>query len=315
MPLSRDEILLYRKLFRLEVFERNAQGYEDFVDDILKAKYPSYQPVKPRGKLGDRKTDGIVPDLGIYFQVYSPEKPHDKIDDAMKKATASIKEMIDTWKNIPIKEYYFALNDKYNNVYADLIDHLAGLKQNYHLENAGLYLAKDLEDDFLQLPEDKIIAILGTLMNPDNIETIDYGILPEIFKHIMNVPYVYDNSDLNIVKLEDKIKFNNLNTCIEKFIFKGAFQQAIIDEYFHNNSSFTRSEIRNQLNALYIEKRNELTLSGKDDLEDLICLALIRHIAPHNSHTICNKAAEDAAWVIIAYFFETCDIFEKPSNA
>ena len=62
------------------------------------------------------------------------------------------------------------------------------IKEKYNLKESRLYLAKDLEDDFMDLPEDKMIEILGMPINPENIETIDFGVLPEVLRHIMEIP-------------------------------------------------------------------------------------------------------------------------------
>lgn len=315
MPLSRDERYFYRLLFQIAIFRKNGQEYEDLLTKILKGKYTSFQRVKPRGKLGDRKTDGVIPNLGIYFQVYSPEKPENNEQYAIEKAAGSILEISTKWENIPIKEYNFAFNDKYTNAYAVLIDNVAGFKNTYKLDISKLYLARDLEDDFMSLDEDNMTNIFGMPINPKNISTIDYSILSDVLKHIMETVLPHDKGKLHTQEFEDKIIFNNLSEPIANALKHGNYQQALLDNYFKNSSTFTRTDVCNHLNALYIKSRDDFSGKPVSNSADLVCLALIDEITPKYDNKVLIKSALESAWVIISYFFETCDIFEKSSNA
>ncbi|MEI6516587.1 MAG: hypothetical protein WCO77_11460 [bacterium] len=74
--------------FELKVHKSNGQAYEDFFVDIMTRRYPAFKPIKPQGKLGDKKNDGYDKSTGKYYQVYSPEKPSESIAKAIKKARA-----------------------------------------------------------------------------------------------------------------------------------------------------------------------------------------------------------------------------------
>src|ERR1035437_8118365 len=153
---------LARTKFRLEIYESKGKAFQDFFTRVMTKAYPDFHVIKPQGKIGDQKNDGFLSSKGIYYQVYAPETPKEKIADAIKKCEDDLKGLIASWHHeTPIKEFYFAFNDEYRGAYPDLLHAIASMQSDNPTIKVNLFLPKDLEDIFLGLSEEKIQDIIG----------------------------------------------------------------------------------------------------------------------------------------------------------
>lgn len=159
-----------RNMFRLRVHESDGQAYEDLFVKIMQYARPKFRPVKPCGKVGDRKNDGFDSEAGAYFQVYAPEDIRKAPRKALTKLKGDFKGLKAFWDGIyKVKQYFYVVNDKYQGVSPGVEKQIAAIKTKHKLESSGLVLAKDLEDALFGLPANVIIAIVG------HVPSIDAG--------------------------------------------------------------------------------------------------------------------------------------------
>src|SRR4030065_1191851 len=102
-----------RVQFCLKVHEKNATEFQSFFEDIMQNAFQDFKKIRPYGKRGDEGNDGYRPDEGIYYQVYSPEKPNEKESKAARKLKRDFEKLKKTWNKISeVKTFYFVFNDK-----------------------------------------------------------------------------------------------------------------------------------------------------------------------------------------------------------
>src|ERR1035441_10336754 len=89
--LTCEELHYASVMFKLRVHECNGQAYEDLFVSVIGRRYPKFKPVKPHGRVGDRKNDGYVAETGSYFQVFAPEDASQKVTNAVSKAKVDFK--------------------------------------------------------------------------------------------------------------------------------------------------------------------------------------------------------------------------------
>lgn len=160
-----------RNMFHLQVHESDGVRFEDLFSKIMYYKSPGFQQVKPYGNVGDRKNDGFIKDEGIYYQVYAPEDTSKNVLAAVNKVKDDFQGLVKYWNDIcPIKKYYFVLNDKYKGSLPQLHMELINLQRNFNLIDAGVFVAKDLERDLFNLPDDMIRSVVGHLPDIDHEE-------------------------------------------------------------------------------------------------------------------------------------------------
>jgi hypothetical protein len=104
---------------------------------------------------------------------------------------------------------------------------------------------------------------------------------------------------------EKKIVFNKLSEAVASLLRFGDYQKHIIEDYFKLNSDYAKSTLRNIFSILYTEGIN-IASEGKEK-SDLVFFYILNKACPKS-----NKPIQDAALVLMAYYFEYCDIFETP---
>ncbi len=309
--MNRDEKTLARYLFMNKVYSANGQAYEDLFCAVMSKAYKDFIPIKPQGKFGDRKNDGYRQEAGSYYQIYAPEDPKASIHDAIKKAEHDFNGLLTYWHKIsPIKEYYFVLNDKYQGPYPTVEQILVKIKDTNKLKKTGVFLAKHLEDVFFSLEDDVIQSIIGFIPDPNNIAMIDYRSLREVINHILqNRKPTALEASLSVPDFDEKIKFNGLGKRVKLLLDNACYQLGILDEYFYRHGASIKKDLRDRLNETYITSKNKDYGTIPDDMThgDLVFFDILHSLVPKNT-----RAAEDAAIILMAKYFESCDIFEEP---
>ncbi|PHS58476.1 MAG: hypothetical protein COB17_02550 [Sulfurimonas sp.] len=299
--MTTSEKYILRILFKNKIHEANGQKFEDLFSSILDYYEPNFQQIKAWGNIGDRKNDGYVKNKGIYYQVFAPEDIQKSYPDVIKKITTDFNGLTSQWNNI--QEFYFVVNDKYKGVHADSEILLENIKNNNTLKECKFLTSKDLENMLFSLEDDQIFTIAGHIPDPANLKSLDYDILNEIIEHIKNIPLENKKENITVPNWTNKINFNGLGISESTKLLNGYFEQASLEKYLKNNSTFTSSELQNRVNSIYIE------LSKKLDNSIDIFWELVSRLSPRNSADY-----QSSAIVIMAKYFETCDIFEEPQK-
>ena len=297
--LNRDERQIVRTKFLCKILKADAQAYEDIFSQIMSYKYKDFEQIKPWGPIGDRKCDGRIKSQGIYFQVFAPEDIRKSYTDAVNKLETDFNELIKYWPEV--KQYYFVVNDKYKGFNADCISAIERIRAEYRLEEARILGSSWLENMLFELNDDQIIAIVGGIPNPDNIKQLDYSILNDVIEYIKAKPMHNDNQCGTILPdWNDKIRFNDLSRATEIRLNNASLQIECLNVFLSNNGDFVAEEIKQRLFEAYTKEK--MTCSG-----DELFWKLVMKLSPRD-----QMDYQSTVIVIMAKYFETCDIFEEP---
>lgn len=295
------ERTMARHLFQNKIFKSDGQSFEDMFISIMSYAEREFQAIKPWGNIGDRKNDGYIKTTGVFYQVYAPEEIQKSYVKTVLKLNEDFVGLKTQWE--PVNEYYFVINDKYKGVNADCENALQVLKGKYKLNKSAFLTAKDLENILFSLESDQILSVTGHIPNPADIKRIDFSILQEIIAHIMQTP-INKTPETEIV-LPDwdlKIQFNDLSSYVADLLNAGYFQMNSLNEYLKNNSNFLSDSLRDKLAAIYKEEKKKQT---GDDLFWL----MVDRLSPKSEHLY-----QSIVIIVMAKYFETCDIFEEPPS-
>lgn len=308
--LTSNDKYIVRLMLRNKILSAEGSAFESLFSEIMAKHNPNFEQVKPYGNVGDRKNDGFDKTTGEYYQVFAPEnlEKEKTIADAVKKLDEDFKGLYDYWNTLcPIKTYNFVINDKYKGAPQPLHGKILGLGKAYPDICFNIITVNRLEDCFLTLSEDDIVAIVGCLVNPTL--QLDYSALTEVLNHLMNARGHIEKSDLRSVPdFEEKIKFNGINLQVASLIRSASYQVGNLEQYFKSNSEFTRTEIQKRITDCYLNARSAIDPS-EEDYADSVILRMVEDICPDGA-----LAAKNAALILIAYYFESCDIFERPET-
>lgn len=296
-----DQKTIVRQLFQNKIFKSDGQLFEDMFIAIMNYAEEHFQAIKPWGNIGDRKNDGYIRDKGIFYQVYAPEEIEKSYVNAVNKLKTDFDGLKSQWE--PINEFYFVINDKYKGVNADCEKTIKDIKIKNDLVEAGFLTAKDMENLLFSLEDDQILIISGLIPDPSNIKQIDFSILNEVIGYIMKLP-LRKNNEYKVVlpDWDEKILFNNLSIPVSNLLNGGYLQVCSLEEYLDNNSDFLADALRDKVNEVYSEEKE---LFDGDDL----FWSIVERLSPRD-----EQAYQTTVIIIMAKYFETCDIFEDPSQ-
>lgn len=298
--MNSQEKALARKFFKLKIHEANGQKFENIFTAIMNYAESDFQQIKPWGNIGDRKNDGYIKSKGIFFQVFAPEDIHKSQPDVINKLEKDFECLKSQWENI--NEFYFVVNDKYNGVNADCEQKIQQIKTQHKLQNAGFKTSKDLENILFNLQDDQILAITGHLSDPGNIKTLDYSILNEVISHIKGLPLTsISDSSIIVPDWDEKVKFNDLSELPLSYLNHGYLQIGAVESYLKNESNFLADELKEKMYQLYITEKD------KNQIGNDLFWAIVNQASPKSENPY-----QAAVIVIMAKYFETCDIFEEP---
>jgi hypothetical protein len=290
-----------RVLFKLLIYKSDGQAFEDIFTSIMDYAEPDFRQIKPWGNIGDRKNDGYIKSKGIFFQVFAPEEIRVKYTEAVSKLNNDFLGLLSQWS--PVNEFYFVVNDKYNGVSADAEITINQLITKYKLLNGGIIAAKDLENKLFSLADDQIQTITGNIPDPSRIQ-LDFNVLNEVIDYILHLSLTQPlPPDIKMPDWDQKILFNQLSKATALRLNNGFLQVNSLQKYLDNNGNFLADTLRDKMNEIYISEKE---ISSGDEL----FWSIVKKASPRN-----EVSFQSAVIVIMAKYFEACDIFERPEEA
>ena len=308
--MTKEEKFISRLLLKSRFYQSDKQAFEDLFTKIKQCEDSDFKQVKPQGKLGDGKCDGFNALTGEYYQVYAPEELTGNEATMLTKMDSSISGLIEFWeeKDFKISKFYYVVKDDYKNVYPLLHTNAKAIAKKYNIE-CEILICKDLEDIFLKFDEDKMIEILGGIIpDPLNITNVEYGVMQEVIAFLLKskAPKIKEEIPPN-PDFEKKIQFNSLSRAVVAFLNAGQRQNFVINDFFELNSKFIKEELRQIFSQLYQDAK--VVIPESDTKNDEVFQYIADKSSPED-----NFAFHNAVYVLMAYYFEYCDIFETPFN-
>jgi hypothetical protein len=311
-----DERYIARIMFQNKILGKSGSEFETFFTQIMNYAYQDFKQIKPQGRKGDRKNDGYIPSRGAYYQVYAPENPSsaNTPGKAAKKAKEDFNGLIQYWKSLcEPKEYYFVFNDKYHGSYPEIETIMSDLKQAYNLNKCDVLTSSNLENICFSLSdESQIITITGSIPPSNQISLIDYHVLSQIIGYIIEKLQPISVENWEPPEFDGKITYNNLSNAIKSILDCAIYQCGSLEEYFENNSDFVRQDIRDRISKSYEDSVGEFADSNIKNKSDIIFMRIAEKLTPSNITNSSQKLVQDAVFVLMAYYFSSCDIFETP---
>ncbi|HTD05555.1 ABC-three component system protein [Undibacterium sp.] len=317
--MNTQEKVIARLMLKNKVLEADGQQFEDLFVSIMGYARSDFQPIRPQGKIGDRKNDGCEPTVGRYYQVYAPQNASTKESASVKKLEtdfAGLKAYWGSMHSIGIQEFFFVLNDRYKGAFPTTHKALSEIQEKHSLQKADVFLCKDLERVvFEELEDDHIQLVVGFIPDTSMIVKVDYQVLNEVVAHILaNIPNKAVPGKLISPEFETKLTFNELSAAAP-YLKAGSYQSNAVESFFERNVDFARQAVRQSLNDMYMEAGQKgftadpaIGLTAQDQMYFDILSSATPSVGKGQL-----PATQRAVQVLLAYFFESCDIFEEPT--
>ena len=136
-----------------------------------------------------------------------------------------------------------------------------------------------------------------------SLPTITFRELEETLRHIIdNPPLKYDSEDFGLIPIKDKVHKNSLSPQTEQMLKMGMASVSLIDDFLNKNASEDYPE---KLRIFFVKKYKNLRRDT--DNGDAIFYSLVQAASSDSS----DPRHMAAAYGIVAYYFQLCEVFEK----
>jgi hypothetical protein len=304
----------YRTLFKLKLYEVSGESFQRLFNEVMNYRYPDkFQAVAPYGNSGDGGNDGWMASENCYFQVYGRKAASkDNLDYILSKATGDFGKLQSTWGKIDC--YHFVYNDRFEGSPAPVIRAVSDLKTLHALKESTVWDSRNLETIFMQLSNDQRAAILGGI--PSEIpDFIDSRLIAELLSHLAdNVSSAWDTLNQTAPDFIEKIQVNGLTEPVASFLKNYSRQTQDVEDLLAKRDVGLKQSISVEMQEMYRESLTQIPNSDNAANTRYVWMVekLIPKFASQHPHTF--KAYREAAQVILANYFEICDIYEHPST-
>lgn len=304
----------YRTLFKIKLYEASGDSFQKLFQDIMVYRDSNFQSIAPYGNWGDGGNDGWIPSENRYFQVYG-SKPNTKVSpvDACNKATGDFDKLKQKWPEV--QYYHFVYNDRYIGSPAPISSTLAQLKQVEKLSEASILDSAKLETYFMLLDNSHKSAILGSI--PSEIpEFIDPTSISELLVHLADkVSPLLGFLNETSPDFDEKIKLNGISEPVNSSLKTFFYQSADVDEFLSKRDQGLTQKISGEMQSMYNDSKNCIP-DSEQFAANMRYVWMVEQLIPPQAkeHPHSLKAYRDAAQVILAKYFETCDAYEHPKH-
>ena len=299
----------YSFLFDNCIREKNAQSFEDFFCEIMKSYDNNFQKVKASGRKGDCSCDGLNLSTDEYYLCYSPEdiKKISTQKNALKKISNDINGILSKWKSI--HKIYYVINDKFMGLSPEILQLFDDLKKNIPTPDIEILSMEHLRKTCLSLDISDKQRILG--FAPDlstQKPLVNFETISKIIQYIEKNPRPLSSGEkYNVPDFNDKIAFNNLSNDISNQLNSAKYYISKVDDFFNAFPFYDKDDLKNHISQIYNESCTTID-SSEDNFADKRFYYVLNKII----YDYTSKAVSDNALIIMATFFESCDIFEEP---
>lgn len=306
----------FGKLFRLRIHEAAGDGFQDMFSHLMSLYDPRFQSVQPWGSWGDGGNDGWIEEDGHYHQVYGP-KPTTSFEDtcmtALGKAEEDFSKLPAKWKNV--RRYSFVFNDRFKGAPAPLAAALQALREKQNLEAAGTLCAYQLLARFMELSEEKRRDIIGYAPPPDS-PILDTRALGDLLSALADRSQPLQFLSRSAAPIfEKKIELNGLTDPIASRLRFHSFQSSVVDEFLARSEPGVAQAIAQEVKMYYEASKDAISDESDEAANDRYVWMLAKLIPPTISrHPHTQAAYRLAAEVILANYFESCEVYEHPDS-
>ncbi|MCZ8150736.1 MAG: hypothetical protein O9325_23135 [Roseomonas sp.] len=288
---------IYVDKFRLAFHTQKGTAFQDwFVRLAGHAFGADFEEVRPYGPYGDLKCDGRRISTGSVFQCYAPEAMKEagliaKIDEDFHGARAH-------W-GVNMREWLFVHNDS-RGLPPNAVQHLDALRKAH----APLQISTWSEPELLALAMGLDLSSLQALFGfAASIAIVDRLVLSDLMP-IIDVLQRQD-SPVNpplTPPSPDKLEKNSLSEESGLFLRIGRRKSNLVDTFFRKSP---RPDLGERIAEAFRTRYAELKAL------DLPADTIFKHLQDYAGFNGEPKR-QGAALAVLAYFFDSCDIFEDP---
>jgi hypothetical protein len=290
----------WEQSFELSYRGSHASAFQDFFHSIMGRRYPGdFQPVVPWGQVGDLKNDGYLGSQRKVFQCYGPKTM--AVPTTLAKIESDFSGAILHW-TAHFEEWVFVHNQR-DGLPPQVVRRLLELTgaNPYHPARSWGY--PELRDEAMRLPAGELAALFGDAPTVRTMLHLGFDDIQPLINTISHRDPPIPSAVLPVPA--EKLQANMLSDSVRALIEAGFTRTRLVGEYFakHHDPLY-----EDRIAAWFREQYVSLRVANTpDDTYDRL-RDLVGGVGP------ANASRQSAVLAILAYFFETCDIFEPHAS-
>lgn len=287
--------------FQNECLKRQGASFQAFFESIMTKVDSTFVTIKPWGKLGDLKCDGISHATSTYFQVYAPEEL--TAAETIAKIDADFQGALDNWP--AMKTWAFV----WSGVAAGLPPKVEKRLQELRVANPALTIedwSEDrLWDEVQKLTPQQRAEILGPVPLVAAANRTTAVEIAALLNWLAEEPAGPGDTDEGFEQtaLAEKLSVNDLSERIGALVGRSLPIVADVARYVNGSvDGKLNQKIASRLVAEY-ERQSALS-----DNSDAVFVELVDYV--HGS----SSPSQEQFWAavgIVSHYFELCDIFKR----
>ncbi len=299
MTLLKIERMSFDLQLRKEIQTRGGVAFQQLFSDIMKRRFgAAFHTVCPWGASGDWKNDGYLDTARQLFQCYAPREV--KPSPLKAKIKADFSGALTHWAD-HFDEWVFVHN---------VLDGLPPHASKQLLEIADAHQPKraipwgfdELRRLLFELDKSDIVAVIGNPTTEGEFHSLEFADILPVLKRVAAIEPLPDSPIIPVPA--DKLQANLLSDAVAQFLLLGMRRSTFVEKCLRQYADPTLGD---RAAAAFKKRYTELRSSG------LASEQIFDELRNFAGGLISHGSAHDAAvFAVLAYFFETCDIFEAP---
>lgn len=301
MRMSYEERLYARLVFAEKFSNLYGNAFEDFFHALMQLHHPDFVPVRTAGQLGDRGADGLSLIGEKLYACYAPEtydvtKVENKFNGDLEKAR--------TKRDGEFEVFVFTHNEVrgiHPQVSSLIVE--ASKTNTFKLEQFGKphfwraisRLEKEDAEDLLSC----------SIPIQEKVYGIGLDDLIPLLEHLQRERSTAADPGMSLpVVPPEKMEYNSLTGETRERLIRGMEYTHLVEAYYGGTFDITsRDEAAEGFSQYYSHLKEE-----ESDAEE-IYYELLKYVL---GNELPKPSKAWAAEVILSYFFQYCDIFERP---
>jgi len=289
----------YEVLFENKYLALKGDAFQDFFSSLMEKRYPAdFQRMRAWGRTGDRKNDGYLKSTRTVFQCYAPNELEASV--TVQKIREDFSGAIEHW-NPRMARWTFVHNSR-QGLGPDVLAVLLELNDADNGVVVSQWGFEELRRVAMQLAATDLASLLGPAPSSSDFRELGFADLRPVLEAV-EIVELHDDSPVRPVPPR-KLEHNRLSPEIEEILRRGMVRSDLVRSYFDSGPDPTRPDrIARSIRQHY----DEQSAMGKGP--DAIFFELQAFVGGSQRATAKREAA---SYAVLAFFFEQCDIFERP---
>src|SRR5574341_1786454 len=291
----------YEMKWRLTFLEAKGAAFQDLFSSVMEKCHPGdFQRVRPWGSQGDRKNDGYLASQKTLFAVYGPNEM--EAVETVRKLKSDFAGALPYWQQY-FNTWVFVHNSTLG-LGPEVLRALLDLRSDHAMLVIGTWGFEELRQLVFTLKEPELFSLLGAVPSRHDMQNVRMVDLEPLLAHVGRLRPTGDGHILPVPP--DKLVENSLSDAVATLLQAGLnlVRSKVVSDYFRGiRDAKLRDEGAEVFRAEYVRLREE-GLPPDDIFHGLQVFVGGTDAGP--------PVRQAAVLAVLAYFFEECDIFERP---